>query len=674
MKLYTQSLTIMGTVEKVDGASFTVSCQNGMTFNTFVGSETVFRVLTNLDSLNNDRVPTPPNYKDTLAERVKKYLKQGDLITVQGVQIQNGGGSRFDARTVHLVSSANSKYLFEETHWWLTQTSRLADQWLDSLFGSKRDYALSDFVQLYRTTLNISGLQVDDETQECAVLSRLIYGFSAAYLLTGQDRYLHAAAAGVKFQRDAFRSLSHDGRYCFWAYGRRQTKYGTQLLVPSASGDDTGSIALYEQIYALAGMTLYYRISLDRDTLKDIQRTLRTFRDFYLDDESRAKDPGFTGADGWFSHVDYATLRPDLNSNPANNQKKNWNSIGDHIPAYLINLILAIDPLPANDQKEFQDLLDECRDILERSTRLILEKFPDKDANIPYVNERFNANWSEDHEYSWQKNRAVIGHNYKIAWNLCRVYSYYMHLAVTLGSKGVKYDKLAFNCLLLAEQLGKAMTDVGFDQLRGGCFDALERRPSNGQPIEFTWMNTKDFWQQEQAILAYLILYGQTGDPLYIEMARRAESFWNVFFLDRDNRGMYFRVTDNGVPIIDSSYGVRGGHSDASGYHCFELNYLAHIYNRCYVSPDNATDTVFCLYFKPCVESRMESINVLPDFIPDGCVTINNVWIGGTKRSGFNPNSFQVALDKDDLGQEIIVEFGVRGQQQQKQSGGKKSV
>jgi hypothetical protein len=67
-------------------------------------------------------------------------------------------------------------------------------------------------------------------------------------------------------------------------------------------------------------------------------------------------------------------------------------------------------------------------------------------------------------------------------------------------------------------------------------------------------------------------------------MARRTEAFWNLFFLDRDDRGMYFRVTDNRVPIIDSTYGVRGGHSDASGYHCFELNYLAHIYTRSYVA------------------------------------------------------------------------------------------
>ncbi len=55
--------------------------------------------------------------------------------------------------------------------------------------------------------------------------------------------------------------------------------------------------------------------------------------------------------DGYFPHIDYATMRPDCNANPANNYKKNWNSVGDHIPAYLVNLLIALDPL-APDARE----------------------------------------------------------------------------------------------------------------------------------------------------------------------------------------------------------------------------------------------------------------------------------------------------------------------------------
>jgi hypothetical protein len=180
--------------------------------------------------------------------------------------------------------------------------------------------------------------------------------------------------------------------------------------------------------------------------------------------------------------------------------------------------------------------------------------------------------------------------------------------------------------------------------------------------VEFTWGNTKDFWQQEQAILAYLVLFGKTKNPFYLEMARQTEAFWNIFFLDREHRGMYFRVTENGLPVVQGGYEVRGGHSDASGYHCFELNYLAHIYNRAYVSLANRTDASFCLYFKPDKHSGLRSINVLPDFIPHGRVQIDQVTVNGVSREHSDPNFFQIELAERDLGCDVVVRFRVVGQ------------
>jgi len=345
MKSFTQTLTVMGTVveSKPMNGSFTIQCLSGDSFEAYVTPQTSFQVVQNLDGLDNDRVPDPPNPGPSPQSLVKKYVDVGRLLVVQGIHQVNEANSRFDVRTVYLLASVKDRFLFEETHWWITQTARLADQWLDSLFGDKRTYEIDDWVALYHTDLNILGLPSDDDIQECAVLSRLIYGLSAAFLIVGDDRYRQAAEAAVRFQRDAFRSLSHDGTYCFWAYGRRKGKYGTDLLVPSQSGDDMGSIPLYEQIYALAGLGNYYRISLDWEVLEDIRRTVRAFNDFYLD-EKREDDPAFQGNGGYFSHIDYATMRPDRNQNPNNNLKKNWNSVGDHIPAYLINLLLSLDP------------------------------------------------------------------------------------------------------------------------------------------------------------------------------------------------------------------------------------------------------------------------------------------------------------------------------------------
>jgi hypothetical protein len=250
------------------------------------------------------------------------------------------------------------------------------------------------------------------------------------------------------------------------------------LLVPSENGDDYGTIPLYEQIYALVGLAQYYRITADWEVMEDIRRTVRAFNDFYRDDKTKAADrPGYGG---YFSHLDYATMRPDVEALGDNRARKNWNSIGDHLPAYLINLILALDPLPVGRERDLESFLKECKDILDMTSTLIAEKFPDPDPKVPYVNERFLADWTPDHTWRWQQNRASWGAQFEDRMNLTRVANYY-------GGIGRKdqADKL----MSLADRLGKSMAKAK-DQLRSGCFDAVERT-RNGMPNEFTWVTPK---------------------------------------------------------------------------------------------------------------------------------------------------------------------------------------
>ena len=656
MKYLTQSTTLMGTVTSVNpaDASFTLRCRSGDGYLIYVSSQTVFGVLTNLDELSRDRVPSPPNPNPDAgaSEMVRKYLKEDALVVVQGIYMEHEEERRFDARFVTLMHSEPGKYLFEETHWWINQITRLGEEWLDDLFGDRRTYQLDDFAALYRTNLNILGLPVgDNNIQECATLSRLIYGLSSAYLLTGQERFRLAAKAGIKYQRDTFRSLSHDGQRCFWNFGKRKKDIGAKIIMASENADDYGTIPLYEQIYALAGMAQYYRITQDWEVLEDIERTVNAFQTHFLD----SPENGYGGLGGYFSHIDYATLRPDVESLGDNRLRKNWNSIGDHIPAYLVNLVLALDP-PTH---EMEQLLRTCRKILDTTARLILEKFPDPDSH--YVNERFHADWTPDHHWRWQQDRAVVGHNLKIAWNLTRVANYYRCLAAEEHRQSENYnaeqhEQLANDFLSLAKKLADAMAIYGLDQVRGGCFDVVERRTPDKFPVEFIWGNTKDFWQQEQGILAYLILHGATSEARYLKLAREMEAFWNLFFLDHDNRGIFFRVTAEGMPVERGPYAQKGGHSVA-GYHAFELNYLAHIYTRSFVTGKDIDIPNYCLYFCPDKESGRTMLNVLPDFYAPGAIEIASIKVNGIPRASFSPSNFQVELDEDELGSQVVVEF-----------------
>jgi mannose/cellobiose epimerase-like protein (N-acyl-D-glucosamine 2-epimerase family) len=667
MQYFTQSMTLLGTVTVVNpDASFTIRCRSGDIFPINVSSQTTFGVLRNLDELDRDRVPSLQKFdpgKATPSEKVGHYIRPDDLVFIEGIHSAQDDRTRFDARGITLMHYKPGEYLFEETHWWLNQIARMGEEWLDDLFGDRRTYQMDDFAALYRTNLNVLGLPVgDDNIQECATLSRLIYGLSSAYLLTGKSRFRLAAAAGVRYQRDTFRSLSHDGESCFWNFGKRRTEggqaVGAKIVVASENPDDLNTIPLYEQIYALAGLAQYYRISQDWEVLKDIERTVNTFQTFYLD----SPGSGFGGAGGYFSHLDFATLRPDTEALGQNKSRKNWNSIGDHIPAYLVNVILALDPPCGGAGREkMVRLLHTCLGILDTTSKLILEHFPDPRPEVSYVNERFNADWTPDHEWGWQQNRAVVGHNLKIAWNLTRVANYFRCRAVDEHRDGEnerarQHELLADEFVGLAKKLGDKMESYGLDQIRGGCFDSVEREPKNGMPIEFSWGNTKDFWQQEQGILAYLILHGATGDFRYLTLAREMAAFWNMFFLDHDNRGIFFRVNAEGQPVTKGIYGQKAGHSVA-GYHSFELNYLAHIYIRSYVKAKTDEDAVFCLFFYPDKESGCTTLNVLPDFFAPNTVEIAGITVNGIRRVSFSPNDFQVELHEDELGSQVVVEF-----------------
>jgi mannose/cellobiose epimerase-like protein (N-acyl-D-glucosamine 2-epimerase family) len=679
---FTWQLPIVGHIVSIDAGRncFTVKTRGGTEFLVNLTATSYFDTVQNLDRLNRLRESSdyhPPADVTAGASPLQTNLKPGQLIAVDGVFYLNGEYRRYDASVVHVLVSHAGYYLFEHTIWWKTQIEMMGSKWLDVLFGDKRSYQLDDFSALYRTTLNVEGQPVEDMTQEMATLSRLNYGLCSAFHLSGDDRYFKAASAGVEFQRDAFKSDSTDGRYWFWLHARKRDRHGIYAVLPAASGEDAGTMPLYEQIYALAGLAQWYRMTGDWKTLKDIEHTLNMFNDVFADWRSDGTS-NEKRLDGFFSHIDPITFRWDSKtldqsgSGGVNNRsRKNWNSVGDHLPAYLINVILALDPLPTvedhSDAEEKRKTLARvgvaCERILDVTSRIISEKFPEE-GNV-YVNERFDRDWHPIKDWGWQQNRAIVGHNLKIAWNLTRVANYYR-------AKG-NHDR-ANTLVDLSRRIAKNMAIHGIDQVRSGVYDAVERKPADPAfAVQFAWSNTKDFWQQEQGILAYLILFGhvdpRAGDPdsaagkaakadadFFQDMARELTTVWNLYFLDHERNGIFFRLSDNGLPVLRSTYGDKGGHS-ISGYHAFELDYLAHIYQLAYLPRKLREHTTFCLHFRPAPDSRLSSINVLPDFLGADALEIRSVEVNGVERkvSEESRKKFQIPLNKDDMGSQIVV-------------------
>jgi len=109
----------------------------------------------------------------------------------------------------------------------------------------------------------------------------------------------------------------------------------------------------------------------------------------------------------------------------------------------------------------------------------------------------------------------------------------------------------------------------------------------------FVWHDRKAWWQQEQAILAYLILHGSLKDEEYLRHAREAAAFYNAFFLDHDDGGVYFNTLASGLPYLLGTERFKGSHS-MSAYHSMELCYLAAVYTNLLI-----TKQPMYLHFKP---------------------------------------------------------------------------
>jgi hypothetical protein len=125
---------------------------------------------------------------------------------------------------------------------------------------------------------------------------------------------------------------------------------------------------------------------------------------------------------------------------------------------------------------------------------------------------------------------------------------------------------------------------------------------------------------------------------------------------------VFFRVSDNGQPVIRGTYADKGGHS-ISGYNVFELAFLAQVYQRAFLPRDKHQHTGLTLHSIPSAESRLRSINVLPDFLGPGKVKITEVLVDGVARyreSRDGPASGplargQVSQGPADLGRTITV-------------------
>lgn len=583
---FTFSDTIAGYVTTVDldKGVFSLKTPGDKEFQVKLTSATFGEFVRNLST----------SYQDAMGQ-LATVLVPGNYVFAYGIYYPEGGDFKFEVKHLVFAGKKPGDFVFEKGDWWVNQVRELADFYIDAQFeGGKIDYSK------YRTQLFLDGSKLGTTIQETDTISRTVYGFATAYLMTGEDRFLEAAEKGTKYLQNKIAKRDKEG-VVYWLHALDVQPDGVKEVLGSLFGDDWNAIPCYEQIYALAGPIQTYRITGDPSILDDTEKTINLFNKYYKD---------YSDFGGYYSHLTVDTFDPKADSLAHNQSRKNWNSVGDHAPAYLINLFLA------TGEKKYLDFLEEVFDI-------IVEKFPAKDGS-PFVQEKFFDDWSADKTWGWQQDRAVGGHDLKIAWNLMR-----------MNSALPKEEYVA-----LATKLADTMPAVAMDKQRGGWYDVLERQLGPGEEFHrLAFHDRKAWWQQEQGILAYYILAGCLKNPTYKKLAEESAAFYNAWFLDTDSGAVYFNVLANGLPYLLGNERDKGSHSMGT-YHSTELCYLAAIYSNLLV-----TKQPMDFYFKPQPGAFADNIlRVSPDILPPGSVKLDQVWINGEEYHNFDADALTVTL------------------------------
>jgi hypothetical protein len=122
-----------------------------------------------------------------------------------------------------------------------------------------------------------------------------------------------------------------------------------------------------------------------------------------------------------------------------------------------------------------------------------------------------------------------------------------------------------------------------------------------------------------------------------VREAERAAGFYNTFFLDHDEGGVYFNVLASGMPYLLGTERLKGSHS-MSMYHSAELCYLAAVYTNLLV-----TNQPLHLYFKPRPDAD-RTLRVAPDLLPPGRVRLARVEVEGKPYQAFDADAMSVEL------------------------------
>jgi len=354
-------------------------------------------------------------------------------------------------------------------------------QAIDDIIIPWTQHGLNTETNTFQTYMDREWKSFRSTNQNPGMVSRHIFSYSTAYLLTGEDKYLDLATQIVEYMKE----YGWDPEYGLWYNEIDQEGNPVDM-----------DKNMFMQLYAVTGLAMYYVVTHDDTVFEYIQESIELLNTHALDEQYG----GYINA-----------LNRDLT---VQDSSKRATPQLAPLSGYLAYLY----PVTKNDQylKEMTDGVD-----------LVLNKMISPEEQ--WLMGNFDEQWQVDMERS---DKINVGHNLEIVWTLLR-----LHLLTGIDSYKEKalelYSKLyevAFNeqtgawhhNFSMANNAEKAASTPWWVQAYGNMLELYLYRITEDQVHLDRFQQGTDFWNNYFIDKEYGAAYLSVGIDGKIENGNKA--------------------------------------------------------------------------------------------------------------------------------------------------------
>ncbi|MDD2798050.1 MAG: AGE family epimerase/isomerase [Bacteroidales bacterium] len=436
-----------------------------------------------------------------------------------------------------------------------------------------------------------TGNLLNTDQKSLIVQTRHGYGFTRAFMLTGDEIYLDYAKSALDFLFKYGWDSTNGGWYCFAnrdgsidndrAWNPNTKKWG------------------FQQQYALLGIVANYEATRNSEVKKWMDKGVNSLYTNMWDTRS--------GFEGYYE---------DASLTWGSKTGKGFACTVDAISTNTETCFLV------TREEKFQTRLTQLADII--INRFIPEMSnPLCKVTYPSI---FSSDWIPD--YSTKNSTSSVGHFLKTAWCLGRVYlcntskTEYRDAAIKILDQTWSYQKGAYSL---------------WDHRNGGPFFSVNILTGEGTKD----YNNKDYWMLEQGFTGPMLNYHITKNPIYLQMADESLGFFMTHQVDSVYGEIFSQVDSTGTLIKN---GVKGDDFKAS-YHSTEMGYFAYLYSNLFYLKQPVN-----LYYKFEPTDSIQHIRLSPLSVEDEYLKIKYVTLDGIQYTQFDSDSRVITVEPNQSG------------------------